>query len=56
MVYIKKKKKKNLKRQSPKSEVTGALGIEEMNMSFKGEKESGYLNLQHLSLGFTMST
>ena len=55
MVWIK-KKKKNLKRQSQNSEVTGALGIEEMSMSFKGEKEPGVLNLQHLSLGFTMST
>ena len=56
MAYIKKKKKKTLKRQSQKSEVTGVLGIEEMNMSFKGEKEPGDLNLQHLSLGFTIST
>ena len=57
MAYIKKKKKKKtLKRQSQKSEVTGVLGIEDMNMSFKGEKEPGDLNLQHLSLGFTIST
>ena len=33
-----------------------ALEIEEMNMSFEGEKEPGDFNPQHWSLGFTMSS